>query len=375
MRRILSVFLALALVFSLFALIGCENEEADPSASPTQAQTQNPDPSTDPDPGTDGGPTQEELESSLPNEYIKEKVEAGMKPTVAFCTPSLSSELMVALDAGMKESLEANGFSYVSSSFNADSALQLQQCENYIEMGVCALISLVFDAGFQDMANKIMDSGIYLIYWSSIPTYPITLSLYANVLELGAAVGKMADAWVEQQYPDAGPGEIKAAIFRNNMNEQFLARSQATEDALLVNEKVDIAYYYERAEMTVSDGYNFAEEALTYDSDIRVFLCLTSGAAMGVSNYLETLGITNLVDYACFAGDADPTAKGIIDQVKANPSSGVLRGYATSGGENVYDFPLESLYKLFYGEIEPGSVAYEPVYTYDAIGFDYYYVP
>lgn len=369
MKKALSVILAACLLLSIGMLSACNgDEEATASPSPSAAAPSAAQPSTEPE---DEGISEETLKNSLPNEYIPEKVEAGMKPIIAFCTPSLSSELMVALDAGMKDSLEANGFAYVSSAFNADTTLHLQQCENYIEMGVSALITLVFDEGFQDMANKIMDAGIYLIYWSSVPTYQISLSLYADPALLGAAVGNMGSYWVDEQYPDAGPGEIKAAIFRNNMNAQFLTRMNATEDGLKANGKIEISYIYENASMTVSDGYNFAEEALTFDPSIRLFVCLTSGAAMGVANYIDTLGITNLVDYCAVAGDADPTAKAIIDSVREDPNASILRGYATSGGENVYDFPLESLYKLIYGEYEPGYVAIEPVYTYDAVGYNY----
>lgn len=381
MKKLLLIIMVLCMLFALGAMIGCQSEQAEtPAGTETPAAgTETPAAGTEtPAAGTEAPPAEEvidqaTLEASLPNEYIQEKLAAGMEVTFAFCTPSLSSELMVQLDTGLKAAFEGEGITYISSAFNADSAVQIQQMENYVTMGVAAIMTIVFDEGFMDTANMVMDAGIHLIYWSSLPSYPISLSLASDHALLGQKVGDLVSAWVDIQYPNAGPGEVHAACFNNDSNTTMIMRNEAAEAAALANPKIDLVHKITTAptDTTIDVGFRLAEEALTYDPTIKVFWCQNTGLMIGVCNYLESQNISDFSEYGCFGGDANPTAAEMIDAAKADPSANAMRGYVTTGLANVWEWPFTNILKLMYGEIEPGSVAPDPVWTYDSIGMDY----
>ena len=61
-------------------------------------------------------------------------------------------------------------------------------------------------------------------------------------------------------------------------------------------------------------GYTFAEEALIYNPDIRLFIGYTEGVAMGISNYICGRGDLDPSEYAAFGAGYAEAAAVMIDQ-------------------------------------------------------------
>ena len=88
MKKLLSVILALLMLFSLAALIGCEKKDAaaDPSApaAPAADPAAPAAPAADPAAPAAEGDAPVDLAATKPCEYVREKLDAGMEVNVAF---------------------------------------------------------------------------------------------------------------------------------------------------------------------------------------------------------------------------------------------------------------------------------------------------
>jgi ribose transport system substrate-binding protein len=368
-KRLLAMLLVLLLVFSMATLAACGEKKETQVADETE--TVEKEAETEVEEEEEETVTEEMLANSLPKEYMREKVAAGQEVTIAFCTPSLSSDLMVAMDNGMREQFGAEGFNYISSAFNADSAKLIEQLENYVTMGCSAIITLIFDNGMADTAAKVTDAGIFLILWSFNPEFPVSMAMISDESSLGAVAADMALTWVEQQYPDAGAGEVKAALLGCEMNQTYIERFDGIRDELATNDKVEIVYYDSDDSMEVNIGFDFAEAALTYDPEIRLFISMTSSEATGINNYVVSkFSGEELLEFAAFGTDNDSASRELIDTAGAGGES-ILRGLVGSGTDNPADYVVKYILGLIDGEYEEGCVVHTPQYSYDCVGFNY----
>ena len=365
-KRLIAIILAMLMVFSLASLAACGDAK-----EKTKNETKENIEVVEKEENTEETVTAEMLANSLPKEYMREKVAAGQEVTIAFCTPSLSSDLMVLMDNGMREQFGAEGFNYISSAFNADSAKLIEQLENYVTMGCSAIITLIFDNGMADTAAKVTDAGIFLILWSFNPEFPVSMAMISDETSLGHVAADMALTWVEQQYPDAGAGEVKTALLGSDMNQTYIQRFDGIREELETNEKIDIIYYDSDEAMEVNVGFDFAESALTYNPGIRLFITMTSSQAMGVSNYVVSkFSSDELPGFAAFGTDNDATSRELIDLAGSGGDS-ILRGLVGSGTDNPADYVVKYILGLIDGEYEEGSVVHTPQYSYDCVGFNY----
>jgi len=379
MKKALAIILALCMILSFAALAACDsgstntdtqNETNTNTDTDTNTQTND---NTQPDNNQPSTPEPDEtidLANSLPKEYLREKAEAGMEPTIALCAPALNTDLMIMMDEGFANRFGELGFNYVSSSFNADSAQLIQQLENYDTMKVSMIITLIFDDGVKDMVDQVMADGIYVCVWSFIPSFPVSLAMVVDEYTFGQLAGHMASFWVDEQYPDAGDGEVKAALLTQEMNQTYIIRFDGVRDALAENSKIDVVYTDSNPDMSTPTGYDFAEAALTYDSSIRLFVGFTASQAVGMSQYITAqIPSDKWIEFAAFGTDNSQVGRDMIDQSVGGES--IVRGLAGQGTDNPADYMVDYMLDLIDGKVEEGSVVYAPIYTYDTVGFNY----
>lgn len=374
MKKFLSALLAVLMVLSAAALTACGQSESEtPENNSSDAVTPSADDTETTLPDDSGGEIDHEtLNSSLPKEYMREKVAAGMEVTIALCAPSLASDLMIMMDRGMKEQFEAQGFNYVSSSFDADTTKLIEQLENYTTMGVSLIMTMIFDNAMADIAADIMDAGIYLVLWSFAPQFPVSMAMFSDEYTLGGLAADMASYWVGQQYPDAGEGEVHMAMLTSEMNQTYITRFNGVRDGVAEDSRIALVFEDADEFMTIDTGYNFAQSAMTYDSGIRLFISMTASQSMGINNYVVGQGYSSeqLKEFAAFGTDNDSSSREMIDQAKAGGDS-ILRGLVSSGTDDPSDYICDYLFDLIDGVLEEGSIMAIPQYSYDAVGFDY----
>lgn len=366
MKRFITVLLTLAMLLSLGLLAACDGTEEQVSDAPTDGGGTVTDSATqDPNEVTD-----EMLDNSKPNEYIGEKLAAGREVLIGYVTIALDNDYTIGVEQGIRQMVEAEGYSFDSSVFGGDLSLGISQAENYLQMGAAALVLYLGNGGdFNAFAEQAMASGTYVITTASAPEYEVDAYQAYDHEAIGRHLGEVALAWVDQRYPDAGQGEIHAAFAEISMAIDLVNRFESCKSVLEADGRVSVEFRKDDINATVDSGYTFCEEALTYDPDIRIFICFTSAQALGCNNYVETQPEYDLADFASFGMDDNESAQQKIAEAEADPSVSMLRGFVTAGGYTTFDVLANTVLGVLDGTITPPYAAILPVYAQTSFGY------
>jgi len=365
MKKILSILLVILLAGSVFlALPACSAEREEHDTPDDQPDTLERDRDAEEDTGAEGVDL-ETLRASKPNEYVKEKLEAGMEVQVAFVPIEFGSSTFILMDKGLKEGFEDMGVTYMSSAYEMDTARHIELVENYITMGCAMIITICLDDSLADIAARAIDAGTYFCIRKSLVSYDVSFNASSDPYVFGGKIGDMIIAWADYKYPDAGAGEVKVASVLNEVAQVFIVELQGVMDRLAEDERIDVCFTSSEVNLTTETGFTFAENARMYDPEIKTFLALSFNQAIGMNNYIASVAGDDFADYAVFAADVDTGATETVDS-----QDNCVRGFASEGGEYPYEFIFANCVKLLLGEIEPGLTIVEPAVLHTDFGFE-----
>lgn len=350
MKKVLSIILALTLLMMLMAMAACggETEDADtPTAgTPTDQVTDTP---------SDDLEEEVDLSQTKPNEYVKEKLEAGIEVAVAFSCNTNGNFTMNIMGGNIGTAIEAEGFTYLISNGDGDATVQLSQVENYVEMGVAAIINMPADPlVFADVAASAFENGTYMVFAQTAISFD-GISAVTDTVGVGEMGANMLINWAEQNYPDAGEAELHAATFANiNMTDTKLMY-EAAMDTLEADPRFVVSYT-NTGSYTLEDGFNGAEEALTMDPAIRFFWTQAIAGATGANNYITSRNDLDLSEFCIITNSQDDT---LADSLEAAANgTGCLRGTVLSG-TTPFDTTVEVTLKALYEGITIPYTAYD----------------
>jgi len=372
MKKILAIILTLAMVLSLLALAACDSGTAD-TGTQTQTQTQT-DTQTEAqtqteDEPTYGGLTVAELEACKPNEHVKEKIEAGLKPLIFFGAPLLTDTLMVAINEGLQTDLEAMGFSYTYGDCEGNFARMVDMVENAVTMQASGVIIMGFVDGTGDACARAMEAGTSVFTLAAEPDFEVSGKVSVDPYVQGTEATKMVSAWIDQRYPDAGPGEIKAMITVSYLTSLASSRSQAYLDGLAADERINVVFSANEVETNVDEGFTYAEQAFTVDPDIRVALTWGCAAAVGVNNFIASNYPDQLDEFGIFCSTQDEALIGLILGVDAGGSC--ARGTIAQGTEKLWESMLDCVEEALINGPKTGYIKYDRLYSIDNFGYGY----
>ena len=140
------------------------------------------------------------------------------------------------------------------------------------------------------------------------------------------------------------------------------------EQTLLENSKISVTYTEDNL-ITVDEGFNGAENAMTYDSNIRVLVSFQEGVAIGLSNYIISQSDLDPSQFGVFAQGTVDTSCEIVDASAANES--VYRGVMLYG--NPEENPAASSLRVAKALLLDGASApyWEILQQYSYTSFDY----
>ena len=369
MKRFLAIILTLVMVLSLMAMAACGDKVTADTDDQTQTQTQSePHTQTDDEP-TYGGLTVAELEACKPNEHVKEKIEADMKPLIFFGAPLLTDTLMVAINEGLQTDLEAMGFSYTYGDCEGNFARMVDMVENAVTMHASAVIIMGFVDGTGDACAKAMESGTSVFTLAAEPDFEVSGKVSVDPYVQGTEATKMVSAWIDQRYPDAGPGEIKAMITVSYLTSLAASRSEAYIDGLAADERIDVVFSANEVETNVDEGFTFAEQAFTVDPDIRIALTWGCAAAVGVNNFIVSNYADKLDEFGIFCSTQDEALIGLILGVDAGDSC--ARGTIAQGTEKLWESMLDCVEEALINGPKTGFIKYDRLYSIDNFGYGY----
>ena len=316
------------------------------------------------------GLTVEELENSLPKEHIPQKLAAGVDVTFAFLCVNLQSVSIKAMSDGMEAICKGYGINYEVQEMYMDLATQLDCIENFLTMEVSMIITFCIDENaMADAAAKVMDSGTALVILDGTPSFDLSLNICTDPYEVGYQEGKMVSAWVDSAYPDAGEGEVKAALLNNAIIPDFVTQNEGLMAALSEDSRINVVYEMAGTAHTIDEGYTFAEDALTADPEIVLFMTKTGSQGIGVNNYLQSAGLAS--DNVCvISADCDEEGRTMVD-ASVDSSASVLRGEIGYGTYQREEGVMDLILQLVKGEVEEGLITGEGIFCYNSFGYIY----
>lgn len=343
MKKLLSVLLVVALTLTMFALTACNSST--PTTSPentdssTEAPTQAPAESAA---ATIEAPASEEpaaTEATAPAE--NGEFTWNGKKEVWSVLPTTMAEGLVNINDAMGAKLEEQGWTYVKKDAQGDPTAQVNFIQDAIASGkVGALMVAAMSVEMlQDVVLDAMDAGIIVVYLGAEPTdYTINACVYTAYELTGYYAIEMVETWAKQfnAAPDS-TGKIPVALdvyeeiadgkYRSNA---FRGRTSESDTLYIYNENVTYGNDPQNG------GYAWAENMMTANPDLRIFVCYEPDCMIGVVSYLERYASENgldLADFCVVCCYVDSATQEEYKKAVADPSSTAFKGYVTYGDE------------------------------------------
>ena len=339
MKKILALLLAILMVFCLAACSqGSGQIETTPAGGDEgQANTEG---------GTQSGAesetlTKEQLEASKPCEYIPQKLEAGMEVLVGMTTPTFDNAIAIACHQAFQELFPALGLTYSGMDCASDTAVQIQQIENFITMGAACLYVAAGDPEtLRDVLTTAENAGTRCMFYGSQPDYFVSGTCNVDIDKMGYECGAMASAWLDIQYPDAAPGSVDTAVLGWYFISECGRISDGIKLGLSEDPRVNIVYTHDDC-VGIDAGFTAAEEAVTTSADLKLICSYDMDAAIGAANYLASRPGINMEEYGVFTTNTNSE----IEKLLENSANGVgcFRGSITGSID-----PVETPYRVMY---------------------------
>lgn len=330
MRRILALVLTLCLCFA--ALAGCADSggTTSPTESGSAAATGSAPTAAQPPQGGDTGS----------NAGDSDFVWNGNKE-VWSVLPTTNAEGLVMINDFMGALLEADGWIYSKKDAMLDPTAQVSFVEDAIASGrVGALMVAAMSVEMlQTSIEEATAAGIIVVYLGAQPTaYDINGCVYTAYELTGMWAVEVAESWVKQNIDNLATnaeGKVPVAldVYEEIQDGQY--RSNAMRGR---TEESDVLYIYNEnqsyGENATTVAYNWAENMMTANPDLRVFVCYEPEAMIGVCDYLEQYAAEkglDLADFCVVCCYEDATTREFYSNAVADPSSTAFKGYVTYG--------------------------------------------
>lgn len=334
MKKILALFLALAMVFSLVAC-GAADTPAETKA-PAAAQ--------------DGAPAAE----------AEEPLKIGVAMQSISTNPIFINGVQM-----IQKDCDKNGYTLITTDLVNGAEDIPNALENFISAGCDIVLIHVLDP--DTVASKMQDLQDEGIMVAAYDTYVdgCTYCLMADNYELGVAIGKMAGQFLKETTNGVG----KAAILTYDLTEEFQKRGNGMEDGFY-EVCPDAEIVIRTAGCWVDEATNASENVLAAYPDINVIMTLGEQGALASYEVFKAAGKGNEDTIGIFTAElTDPG-------VTALREGGIYRG--TTSVE--VDTSLYELYKRcveaeLTGEVdEDNQIVYFPMIPVQLDGLDDYLV-
>lgn len=331
MKKYIALFLTIAL--ALFVLAGCSSESAvttaggaaTDSAVTTAAST---------------APVTEEVAEPESGAIRWTGDKIGNGEAVVAIVPTLQAESVVAWSNVWADEMRAAGYSPTVVSAETTVANYVTLIEDYTQQGVVGIFTAPMDAdAIQDAVLGAIDKGVCVVFLGAASeNYDPSGGVNTDYYWTGYGAVRLAVDWLENEAALDTSNPIPVAINTYYEIVNGANRSQGYKDA--IEESNLLSLGYEEAFYTSeADGYVFAQNALTKNPDIRIFIGYEADTARGVNSYLvnEYLPANpdlDILDFLVVSAYYDEAAVTEVDKAEVDPTSTAFRAYITYGSGN-----------------------------------------
>lgn len=347
MMRLVSAIITAGMLLGLTACSGgtsAAQGEAQPEA---QAQT------------SDSEAEQEAAQS--------EDTASGEKYRIGLSMGSMQTDFTVKLAAEVQEAVDADeNVELTTISADNDPNMQATNIDNFVTMGVDAiLIYPVEPEVCADAMKRARDADIYVVIIDQIPedTDSFDVGISVSMHDLGVGVCEMASKWIDETFPDAEAGTVKAASVGLWATEQFAERCEVFNDIASFNDKAVLVESYDVGTSNfMTETAQDVEILLQKHPDINVIMCFTDAQAIIAEEAIEKNKEAYQLDTSkigIFTVDHSETSFDLLG--KSATGESCLLGIATTNlgaGKLMYDCAVKNFDT---NDLVDGKILYQEV--------------
>lgn len=339
MKKNLSLLLVVAMLLMIMA--GCTSTPDTTSASPSASATETASASPSPSPSVSASAEESASPTTSESEALRwDGGIVGNGEEVVAIVPTLQAESVVAWSNTWAEEMEAAGYSATVVSAEGKDENYVSLIEDYTQQGVAGMFIAPQDAdAIKDAVLAATDQGIIVIFLGGASeNYDPSGGVNTDYYYTGYGAVQLAIDWLKNEATlnTSSPVKVATNTYYDDINGS--RRSEGYMDAIDKSDLLELGYdqsFYTSEE----EGYEFAQNALTADPDIRIFVTYEADTARGVNSYLmnEYLPANpdlSVEDFLVVSAYYDESAVEEVDKADADPSSTTFRAYITYGAGN-----------------------------------------
>ena len=341
MRKLVTLILALVMVFALTACANNNTNTDTPAGTPAN--------------------------SARPYEGVK----------IGYCPVTLNNSLLKWIADTLTVYCAELGIEVIATEGEANIATQIAQMENFIALGCDIIIAhpTNLDAA-ETVVNQAREKGIKVLFWANDPPYEVEAVHIDNAAYMGTMCGEMALKWADDTFgKDGAAGSIKICWLRTEYDDRPAAktRQDAMVNTLLADPRFQVVF--------TKDGIRNAQisneamnECLAQYPDINIVFAYDGGYAVGANSAIIADKSLDFSKIAIFSvSNEDPMMK-LVDQSATNDDS-VMRGLVTFGGDTYITNAVKIITGLLDGTVPMNSVYFADLISYNTIGYVSSYDP
>jgi ABC-type sugar transport system substrate-binding protein len=274
---------------------------------------------------------------------------------ICYIIPSLANPFLNGVATSVTKKFEADGVTVKV--YGADEGglnQQFDQIENCISMKVDMMYVMAAGefAQLLPSVDEVKKAGIAVMGVPPQKLAPFDAIMHTSQKEDGQKVAKMACDFITARYPNAAPGSIETAIIGGaSASVGMHLRDEGYSTITDICPAVKLVVHADLSTDSIPAGQAAAENALTANPNIKVFLGQSSAHAQGIANAIKALPNVNLDDYAVFAGDMDPSQIPVVTSCK-DP----YKGFVAIGGTSLDQATYDQLKKMLQGVEHPNII-------------------
>ena len=298
------------------------------------------------------------------DQNAEETQAAGEHLTIGYAAPDLTAEFNMRVQKELEAACETAGMELITLSAEGDVNMQVTQVENFITMGVDALIIFPTDPKtLSEPMKKARDAGIYVVNADQIAdpgSYDIGISV--DMKQLGVVCNQMASDWIDETFPDAEPGSVKCAVIGLWMLEQTGARCDVMADLASYNDKVEMVEVYDEGADYATKIPQDVSILLQKHPDINVILSYTDTFAMLADEAILQNASTYGLDLSKIGQfTVDWSAAGLYKIKESQTNESTLRGTAATN-ITIAQFLLDAVtQKIDPSELDENNIFMGPI--------------
>ncbi len=231
---------------------------------------------------------------------------------------------------------------------------QFDQIENCISMDVDFMY--VMAAGEIDQLVPAIEEakakGILVMGVPPAKLAPFDAIMHTSQYEDGQKVAKMACDYINAVYADAADNTVETVIIGSasssvGMHERDRGYLTITD----ICPKAKLVQHLDISGDSLPAGQAAAENALTANPNVKVFIIQSSAQAQGASNAIKALPNVDLTKFGVFAGDMDPSMIPTVTSC-ADP----YKGFVAIGGTSLDIATYDQIKKMLQGVEHPNII-------------------